>query len=211
MARARATDERALIRAAARVFRSKGYSNTTIDDIADAAHVSRPTVYSYAKSKRWLLDRIVGEVLDDLAARLDTDLHVGLDPLDRLRAVINTYVESAVANRAFYPILSSEATELSPAVRKRHRAMEHQIHVEFRKLLASCVNEARVKDGLDPTVAANLIVTMLTTLYRWYDPKGPIKPEQLTDQILMVISNILDHAPISTTRSTARPSAATAD
>lgn len=194
MARARATDQRSLIRAAARVFRSKGYRNTTIDDIAEAAGVSRPTVYSYAKSKRWLLDRIVDEALDDIEARLEADLHVGANPRDRLRAVINTYVESTVANRMIYPIISSEENELSRAVLKRQRVWEKQINKEFRELLGKCIDSQRIDEGLNLTVAANLVLTMLTSLYRWYDAKEPIKPAQLTDQILTVIDGVLDHS-----------------
>lgn len=192
MARARATDEQSLIRAAAKVFRSKGYSNATIDDIADAAGVSRPTVYSYAKSKRWLLDRIVGEVLDDVGERMDANLRVDGDPLERLRAAINTYVEAAVVNGAFFPVVASEATELSPAVRKRQREWEKRIQVEFRTLLAECMPRERLEAGLDITVAANLLITMLTSLYRWYDPRGPVSPEELTDQVLMVVGGMLD-------------------
>jgi hypothetical protein len=32
---------------------------------------------------------------------------------------------------------------------------------------------------------------MLTSLYRWYDPTGPASPERLTDEILLVIGNLL--------------------
>lgn len=191
MARARATDSTALIHAAARVFRTKGYRNATIDDIAVAAKVSRPTVYSYAKSKRWLLDRIVYELLDDLGERLQKDLHTGSTPYDHLRAVINTHIEGAVANRTFYAIIFSEETELSAAARKRFRAWAHDVTLEFRDLLQRCLDENAIERGLDPTVAANLIVTMLTSIYRWYNPRGSVTPNELVDQILMVMGGIL--------------------
>lgn len=192
MARARATDSPALIRAAARVFRAKGYRNTTIDDIADAAKVSRPTVYTYAKSKRWLLDQIVHELLDELRSRLDADLHVGESGYEHLRAVIRSQIEVAVANRTFFWILFSEQTELSPATRKRFRSWGHDMTADFGDLLKACLNENAVRAGLDPTVAANLIVTMLTSIHRWYDPKGPMNLDQLTDQILIVIGGIVE-------------------
>jgi AcrR family transcriptional regulator len=43
MARERATDTQALVSAAAKTFREKGYRSSTIDDIALAAGISRPT------------------------------------------------------------------------------------------------------------------------------------------------------------------------
>ena len=51
MAQARRSSEAALLRAAGRVFAEKGFHSTTIDDIAVAAGVSRPTVYAYTRSK----------------------------------------------------------------------------------------------------------------------------------------------------------------
>lgn len=195
MARARATDSQKLIRAAARVFRSKGYHNATIDDIAVSARVSRQTVYRYTKSKRFLLDCIVQEVLDDLAARLEADLHAGRTPYDHLHAVITTHVESAVENRTFYAIVFSEEAELSPKMRKQFRDWAHHTTLDFQKLLERCLNTDGITAGLDPTIAANLIVTMLTSIHRWYDPKGPVKPDQLADQILTIIGGILDRTP----------------
>jgi len=68
VARSPATDSAALISAAAAVFKSKGYHNATIDDIADAAGVSRPTVYKYTQNKRALLDSMLDAVLDAITA-----------------------------------------------------------------------------------------------------------------------------------------------
>lgn len=191
LARPRATGEEALIRAAARVFRSKGYRNATIDDIAEAAGISRPTVYQYAKSKRWLLDRIVGDVIDDLGYRMLANIRVGADPRERLRDVIHAYVVASVKNRAFYPIVTSEVTELSPAVRKHLHEWEHRMQREFRTLIAECIDVERLGSGANVAVTANLILTMLTSLSQWYDPDGPVSPEHLTDHILTVISGIL--------------------
>lgn len=192
MARARATDTQALIRAAAKVFRAKGYRNTTIDDIAAAAKVSRPTVYAYAKSKRWLLDQIVHELFDDLRARFDADMHAGETGYEHLRSVIRGQTEVCVVNRSFFWILFSEQTELSPATRKRFRSWGHDMTRDFGDLLKTCLNERSVREGLDLTVAANLVVTMLTSIHRWYDPKGPVDLDQLTEQILIVLGGIID-------------------
>lgn len=195
MARARATDEAALIRAAARVFRAKGYHNTTIDDIAEAAQVSRPTVYSYAKSKRWMLERIVTQLLEEIDSRLEADRQVGQKPVERLRSVVNTFVSLAVTHRVLFPVLFNEETELSPTMRKRFRAWAHHTTTDFRELLDECVSDGSFAIGLDPTVAANLIVSMLTSIHRWYNPKGSVSPEQLTDQVLLLIGGVLEDAP----------------
>src|ERR1043166_735043 len=45
----------AVIYAAARAFNRKGYHNTSLDDIAAALEVTKPTVYYYVTNKEQLL------------------------------------------------------------------------------------------------------------------------------------------------------------
>ncbi|MPY81490.1 MAG: TetR family transcriptional regulator, partial [Actinophytocola sp.] len=133
LARARVTDDAALIKAAASVFRAKGYRGTTISDIADAAGISRPTLYSYAGSKQWLLDRIIQRLLDDISALLADDYRAGDTPWQRLDAVVARHVTSAVENGGFYAILLSEESELSPEMRENYRVVVQRNTSTFRR------------------------------------------------------------------------------
>src|SRR3569833_2634824 len=53
--REREVKREAVIRAAAHAFNRKGYHNTSLDDIAAALDVTKPTVYFYVTSKEQLL------------------------------------------------------------------------------------------------------------------------------------------------------------
>jgi TetR/AcrR family transcriptional regulator, cholesterol catabolism regulator len=180
MARERATDTTALVAAAAEVFRRKGYRNATIDDIAEAAGISRPTVYKYTRSKQHLLDLMVGEITGDLSRRLKEVLDSGEPAETRLRGMISAHIEAASANRTFYAIVFSEEVELSEQGRVSFRAWAHEHTQDFRRLLAEYLP---TDSGVDPTIAANLVLSMLSTLYRWYDPAGPVAPDELSRQI----------------------------
>src|SRR6478735_11133643 len=45
----------AVIHAAARAFNERGYHNTSLDDIASALRVTKPTIYYYVENKEQLL------------------------------------------------------------------------------------------------------------------------------------------------------------
>ena len=45
--------------------------------------------------------------------------------------------------------------------------------------------------GVDTWIAANLVLSMLTSLYRWYDPTGPTSPRQLEQQIAAVLGALM--------------------
>ena len=191
MARSQATDSAALINAAAAVFKSKGYRNATIDDIADAAGVSRPTVYKYTQNKRALLDSMLDAVLDAITARLHDVLASTGPPADKLRRLIAIHVETATSMHTFYGILFSEETELSDGARARFHSFSHAVAIDFQALLDDCVAAGAAAGGVDTWIAANLVLSMLTSLYRWYDPTGPTTPEQLERQIAMVLGALM--------------------
>ena len=193
MARSRSTDSVALVEAAAGVFESKGYRNATIDDIADAAGVSRPTVYKYTASKRALLDSLVDAVCDDLEQRLDPVIDSSERAAVRVRQVVAMHIDSAVQRRSFYAIVFSEQVELSEHAKARFHRFSHKMAVDFQRLLDECLTErpSGASTPIDTLIAANLVLSMLTSLYRWYDPAGKTPPAQLTEQVLAVLSGIV--------------------
>jgi AcrR family transcriptional regulator len=191
VARSPATDSATLINAAATVFKSKGYRNATIDDIADAAGVSRPTVYKYTQSKRALLDSMVDALLDSITSQLHQVLATDDPPADKLRRLIAIHVKTATSMNTFYGILFSEETELSDETRARFHSFSHAVAVDFQALLNDCVAAGAAAQGVDTWIAANLVLSMLTSLYRWYDPTGPTSPRQLEQQIAAVLGALM--------------------
>jgi AcrR family transcriptional regulator len=78
----------ALEAAALRLFAEKGYEQTTVEDIADAADVAVRTFFRYFSSKQHIL---FGDVGHDIAARLAAALDarpVGEHPVDSVYAAL---------------------------------------------------------------------------------------------------------------------------
>ncbi|GHF83255.1 hypothetical protein FHX82_006488 [Amycolatopsis bartoniae] len=62
---------------------------------------------------------------------------------------------------------------------------------EFQALLDESLAAQREPPPIDTHVAANLVLSMLTTVYRWHEPGGPVTPEQLTEQIALLLKGLL--------------------
>lgn len=188
MARDPATDTAALVAAAADVFSKKGYRSATIDDIALAAKISRPTVYKYTKSKQHLLDLMVAEVtlsLSETAQKVLDDRNC--PPDERLRRLLRVHVDAACDNMSFYQIVLHEEVELSKPSRRRFRAWGRRVTADVKDLLDECVACGFLPGTLDAAVAANLMLSMTTNLYMWYNPRGPVSPDELYDQLFLLI------------------------
>ncbi|MEV0297352.1 helix-turn-helix domain-containing protein [Nocardia sp. NPDC050710] len=92
---------RALLDAAARVFATRGYANTTVAAITAEAGVSRATMYVYFASKEEIFHALAIRVRDDFLAAQEPALTTD-DPREILRATIESF---AVAVHAAGPLL----------------------------------------------------------------------------------------------------------
>lgn len=193
MARPRSTSAEAIIDTAAQLFLDHGFHSTSIEDVAEAVGISKPTVYSYVKSKQWLLDQIILRVITDLSAVLKPWKPAGEQGLtEQLDAYLDYHIDRATHLRVFYRILYSEETEMSPAVRERWHTFAADVTEHFVALLDLYRTDERFNVEVDPHAIANLFIPTLVSLHRWYKPDGPVTPERLRELTKQLLTGIVD-------------------
>jgi len=84
-----------ILKAARQLFLEQGAENVTTRQIAARVGISQTALYVYFSSKEEMLDALAVEAWRALAAALaaaDPDEAEGLDPVDRLRAILSAYM-----------------------------------------------------------------------------------------------------------------------
>src|SRR5438105_5665026 len=97
-----------ILEAARKVFAKKGFSDATVDDIANAAGVAKGTVYLYYKSKREVYFAALKFGIEQMYAALVAQLDRVSTPQDKLRALIGVKLAYFDENRDFFKIYYSE-------------------------------------------------------------------------------------------------------
>ncbi|WP_077490012.1 TetR/AcrR family transcriptional regulator [Sinomonas mesophila] len=87
-----------LLSAALEVFASNGYHGAAMDEIAEAAHVSKPVLYQHFPSKRDLYLALLDSHLASLSDLMKKALGSTTDNRERVRAVIRAYYEFIAAD-----------------------------------------------------------------------------------------------------------------
>ena len=80
MSRRRAEREDQLLESATRLFKEKGYHNTSMQDLADALDLQKGSLYYYIDSKEELLRRLLVGATSFLAAQVDDIYAADLPP-----------------------------------------------------------------------------------------------------------------------------------
>ncbi|MDR2085281.1 MAG: TetR/AcrR family transcriptional regulator [Bacteroidales bacterium] len=83
-----------LIDAARNLFSIHGYTNTTMNDIANESKKGRRTLYTYFKNKKEIINAIIDEELSYVVSSLESIAAMNIDPLEKLTKFVVTRMES---------------------------------------------------------------------------------------------------------------------
>ncbi len=87
----REAKRQAVLQAAAQLFNERGFSATSLDDIAARLGVSKPTLYYYVKNKDEILLQCVNQGLAMTLEGIEASRRAGGQAVDQLRACMQVY------------------------------------------------------------------------------------------------------------------------
>ena len=100
MRKANTSKRQAILAAAKRVFISHGYSSASMEAIADAAPVSKPTLYNHFKGKQELFAAVIAAECESLLSTLSEVQAEYNAPEDGLKAIASAFVDLLYADEA---------------------------------------------------------------------------------------------------------------
>jgi AcrR family transcriptional regulator len=164
--RERALKRAAVIRAAAREFNRKGYHNTSLDHIAAALAVTKPTVYYYVTSKEQLLFQCFLAGVERIRAAFREVRRLEVPARERLSAVLRRYGE-AVASEFGWCMVRAEDQDLSPAMSRHIKALKSEIDHGIRRLIREGVQDGSIQP-CDAKMTAFALAGALNWIAHWY-------------------------------------------
>lgn len=172
-----------LVAAARRVFESRGYAATRMQDVAAEAGVSHGTVYTWFPGKDELLREvthaIVGEVVD--AARDRPREERDTDPYLRLSAATRRFLLGYRRNARMLAVVEEAASADPEWVALLDELREIYIG-RTRRTLRRLQDEGHVAADVDPDVAAPALTGMVETFARRTSTR-PTTPDADVEQL----------------------------
>jgi AcrR family transcriptional regulator len=159
---------------ATKLFADRGYEGTSVQEIVEAAGVTKGAMYHYFGSKDDLLYEIYGRILRMQMERLEK-VASGEGPLDqRLHAAAADVVVTSIGNLDDSKIFFRSMHQLTPEKQKTVRAERRRYHERFRAM----VEEGQQSGLFRADVPADLVVDFyfgaVHHLGMWYRRRGPL-------------------------------------
>ena len=176
------TRRREIEAAASTLFHERGYSGTSVRDIARALDIQGASLYAHVTSKEEVLWSIVERTATRFEAAADAAT-VGIDAADAparldalVRAHVGVVVEDVERASVFVHEWRSLATGKRSSISRRRDAYE----ARFRSVIEQGVATSAF-DAVDPIAAVAFILTALNGLVAWYQPSGRLRPADVAD------------------------------
>jgi len=143
------------------VFLKKGFQETSMREIAEAAGLGKSTLYDYFKTKDEILVYFFEDQLNDLTAEAQK-IAVQNTPADiRLRQIMGSYIENFQANKNLFLKLSFESQRLNAESQKQIQQKRHAYQDMIRALIDEGVREG-VFRKVNSLLAARLLVSAIS-------------------------------------------------
>ena len=169
--------------AATDLFTRKGYGGTSMQDIADALEVSRPTLYYYFRDKNGILEAAVREVTLEGQKRAESRMaDASAAPAETLRRLVADHADVILARPAQFRMIDMAQGHFAPKLRGIARAAQRGLLEAFTNVIRRGIEEG-VFRVTDPRVAAFSLIGMCNWTAAWYRPEGRLSQREITDLI----------------------------
>lgn len=177
-----------LLAIAGALFAERGFRNTTVRDIADAAGILSGSLYHHFDSKESMVDELLDTFQRQLFSEYDEIVASERSPLAKLEAVVRTSFDAIDRHHSEVAIFQSDAAHL--ATHERFGYLTER-NVRFQELWTGLLHDA-VKSGelrkdLDVELVYRFLRDTVWVAVNWYRPGGALSANEVADQYLAIL------------------------
>ncbi len=160
-----------IFHASVHLFLSKGFNETSMREIAEAAGIGKSTLYDYFPTKDDILLSFVEDELQTLTEQIKEITTQNIGAMQKLRQTMFAYMDYLATNEDFYVKLSYQVQRLAQESIERIQRKRHA----FQDLLRDIIEEG-IREGcfrpVDSLLATRVIITALTPAVYATRPSG---------------------------------------
>lgn len=177
-----------ILDAAAQVFRLKGFHGASMQDIAKAVKLQKPSLYHHISSKQEILLALLNRALELLLERISAISTQSIPADKKLRQMIRAYLQILAENTDLSAVLLFEHRSLERKQHARHVPNRDKFEALWRDVLSEGV-EAKLFSCDDPALTVRALLGIMNWTITWYHPGGPLEIEQIADQYSNLLLN----------------------
>jgi AcrR family transcriptional regulator len=169
--------------AAARLFRSKGYENTSVREIARAVGMLPGSLYCHFATKEDLLRAVYVRGVEQISEAVQAATVKHEDPWQRLEAGCVAHLEAILRDDDYAQVVIRVRPSDAPAVQRDLIELRNRYEAIFGGLL----QEVPLPRGTDRHALRLMLMGALNWAQTWYRPDGRFNPRMIARKFVALV------------------------
>lgn len=182
--RPKASKKEMILDKAAQMFREKGFSATSMRDLAETVGIEAASLYNHIQSKSQILQEIVFRAANDCnvhLAKLNIENGASLGDIE---SIIRFHVQMMINRFEDYHVMTHEWMHLSEPFLSEFIHQRRTYVQKLEAIVEECIQRKEIKPII-PYVAVLNILSAVRGLEFWHRSQKKYTPEELEENMVM--------------------------
>ena len=178
-----------IVESAAMLFDAQGYGNTSMEDVALAVSIAKPTLYHYFRSKEEILRSIHEEFIQLLTEKYLQRVSTGAEPEELALGAMKDILSLMVTHRGYVRVFFEHHRELPPDAKRYVTAQRDA----YESLVQSAIGAGQARGHFTRNEDAKLVTFALFGMcnwaYQWFDVRGRYTADEIAETYWRLLLN----------------------
>lgn len=175
-----------VLRAAAALFRRKGYVGATTGELAASLGIQKASLYHHIHKKEDLLYALCLDSLARIQRETEQALAAEDTAIGRLRALFGAHLRAALSDQDKHATMLFEYRQLSPERQVEVVRLRDQYEELVRNVIEDGQHEGAIRQDLPAKYLTLALLNLLNWSIFWFRPGGGLTADQLADVLATV-------------------------
>jgi AcrR family transcriptional regulator len=175
---------------AANLFRKKGFSGTSMQDIARDVGILKGSIYYYFNSKNEIFREVLNKGISPVLKNAEFIMAKDLSPAEKLRELLRSHIDYIMHDNYSLILYFQEKEKISVQEIKKYLESRNKYEKIFKDLLAQGIKQG-VFPKVDITLTVYAILGMCNWIVQWYNPKGSRSPKDIAEHMVYLICDLM--------------------
>ena len=186
--RRKASKKDLILQKAALMFREKGFSATSMRDLAETVGIEAASLYNHIQSKSEILQDITFRMAEDCNAHLDSLENNGMSSTKKIESLIRFHVQMMINHFEDYYVMVNEWIHLSEPYLTNFSVQRRNYVQKMERIIQQGIDNQEMKPVI-PYVAVLTILSSVRGLEFWHRSRQRITPTEMEDNMVNHLIN----------------------
>ncbi|WP_422359273.1 TetR/AcrR family transcriptional regulator [Reichenbachiella sp.] len=182
------TKKQIILEEAATLFREKGYSATTMRDIAGKVGVEAASLYNHIKSKEQILSKICFSLADTYTTKMNLIMATEESPINKIKELLLLHLEINAMSSPLASVMNDEWRHLTEPEKSEFLGQRRSYENHFLTIIKDGMKDGSVVVE-DAKIALYTMLSSIRWLQHWYHANRDMDVEGIKATIIGLLMN----------------------